>query len=195
VTLSAQAQARRHWLQQARLRRQTERRSDRLLAREEVQREICHRVTLGQSLASICTEDKLLPDYGTVLDWLHKDEAFGNAYQRAVRARADVLFEETLSIADDARNDWMARNDPNNPGWIANGEHIQRSRLRVETRKWAASKLNPHRYGEKIDVAGNPDRPVVVSVTHRIVRAVQHETLPPVAESREKAIDGWGDED
>jgi hypothetical protein len=31
-------------------------------------------------------------------------------------------------------------------------EHINRSRLRVDTRKWYLSKLAPKRYGEKVDV-------------------------------------------
>ena len=37
-------------------------------------------------------------------------------------------------------------------GWVLNGEHIQRSRLRVDTRKWYLSKLNPKKYGDKVDV-------------------------------------------
>ena len=162
----------------------------------KTQEEICRRVAIGQSLLSVCQEDKAMPSYQTALQWLHDYPDFAEAHKQAQRLRADVLFEEALTVADDARNDWMARNDPNNPGWIANGEHIQRSRLRVDTRKWAASKLNPSRYGDKLAVEGNPDRPVVVTVTHRIVQVVRQETnpLPEPVVIEERKASGWDEE-
>lgn len=44
-------------------------------------------------------------------------------------------------------------------GWVLNGEHVQRSRLRVESRKWIASKLKPKAYGEKqqVELTGQLD--------------------------------------
>ena len=66
-------------------------------------------------------------------------------------AQADALAEETLEIADDGKNDWMLDNDPDNPGYKLNGEHVQRSRLRVDARKWFASKVAPKKYGEKVE--------------------------------------------
>ena len=144
----------------------------------KTQEELCRRVSIGQSLMQVCQEDRAMPSYVTALRWLTDYPDFAEAHKQAQRQRADVLFEEALTVADDARNDWMARNDPNNPGWQANGEHIQRSKLRVDTRKWAASKLNPSRYGDKLAVEGDPDRPVVVAVTHRIVQVVRQETAP-----------------
>lgn len=49
----------------------------------------------------------------------------------------------------------MESNDPANPGWRFNGEHVQHSRLRVETRKWFLSKLMPKVYGDKSSVELN----------------------------------------
>ncbi len=37
-------------------------------------------------------------------------------------------------------------------------EHVQRSRLRVDTRKWAAGKLAPKRYGDKLNLGGTLGR-------------------------------------
>jgi hypothetical protein len=53
----------------------------------------------------------------------------------------------------------MDENDPENPGYRANGEHIQRSKLRVDTRKWFLSKLKPKVYGDKsaVELSGNLD--------------------------------------
>lgn len=163
----------------------------------KTQEEICRRIACGQSLLSVCNEDKRMPSYSTALNWLRDYPDFADAHKQAQRARADVLFEDAITIADDARNDWMARNDPNNPGWIANGENIQRSRLRVDTRKWAAGKLNAARYGDKLAVEGNPDTPIVVSVTHEIVKVVRVETEQLVVEPAEnrRTKDGWDDPD
>jgi len=37
-------------------------------------------------------------------------------------------------------------------GWQLNGDHVQRSRLRIETRKWILSKALPKIYGDKVAV-------------------------------------------
>lgn len=130
-------------------------------------------------MLSILTEgDRMLPKYETALAWLSDYPDFADAYSKAQRARSDVLFEEALIVADDARNDWMARNDGNNAGWMLNGENINRSKLRVETRKWAAAKLNPSRYADRATMEIDT-KPVVVSVTHRIVQIVRQETDAP----------------
>ncbi len=54
--------------------------------------------------------------------------------------QADALFDEALEIADDASGDWMVDKDGKK---TLDHEHVQRSRLRVDTRKWAAGKLAP----------------------------------------------------
>ncbi len=47
-------------------------------------------------------------------------------------------------------------------GWQLNGEHVQRSRLRVDTRKWILSKLAPKRYGDKLQHTGDGGGPIRV---------------------------------
>jgi hypothetical protein len=132
-------------------------------------------------MLTILTEgDRSLPRYETALGWLTDYPDFAEAYKQAQRARGDVLFEEALTISDDGRNDWMARNGADNLGWMLNGENIARSKLRVDTRKWAASKLNPSRYGDKLAVEGNVDKPIVVAVTHRVVQVIKQETQPVI---------------
>ena len=108
---------------------------------------ICERIALGESLRAIC-RDEGMPDKATVLRWLSQDTAFRDQYARAREDQADALFEEVLEISDDGTNDWMERQGENNPGWQLNGEHVQRSRLRVDSRKWAAARLAPKKYGD-----------------------------------------------
>lgn len=102
-------------------------------------------------MRSIC-KDEDMPSRQTLFTWMRLHEEFLDQYARAKEESADALFEEIIDIADDGANDWMEREDDegNNVGWKLNGEHIQRSKLRVDTRKWAASKLKPKKYGDKI---------------------------------------------
>ncbi len=110
---------------------------------------ICEEIAKGRSLRSICSPDNM-PAASTVCLWLTEHKDFAEQYTRAREAQADFLAEDTIEIADNATNDWMATNDPENPGYTLNGEHVQRSRLRVDARKWFASKVAPKKYGEKI---------------------------------------------
>lgn len=118
---------------------------------------ICERIADGESLRSICADNDM-PNKATVFRWLAADKALGDQYARARDAQADALFDEILDIADDGRNDWMARNGEDSEGYALNGEHVQRTRLRIDARKWMAGKLRPKVYGDKLDLThANPD--------------------------------------
>ncbi len=130
---------------------------------EGVANEILDRLADGQSLRSICDAPGM-PGRTTVYRWVMDDvSGFRNQYARAREIQAYALEDDLRDIADDGRNDWMRNNDPKNPGWIANGEHLNRSRLRVDARKWAASKILPKVYGEKIT------QEVTTDNIHRII--------------------------
>lgn len=101
-----------------------------------------------------------MPSIATVFAWMRKFPEFLKQYARAKEESADALTDEMLEIADDARNDWMQRHGKNEDGsepagWVANGEHIQRSRVRIDTRKWLASKLKPKKYGDRVDLTNS----------------------------------------
>ena len=119
---------------------------------EEIATTICRRIANGESLRRICNEDEM-PGRQTVLDWLNdpERESFRAKYARAREDQQDFHAEEILEIADDGKNDWMARQQGEDTVEVANHEHIQRSKLRVDARKWLMSKLAPKKYGEKLD--------------------------------------------
>lgn len=110
---------------------------------------ICERIADGESLRAICLGDDM-PSKSAVFRWLGTDLAFRDQYARAKEAQAEAMADDIVDIADDGSNDWMERNAQDNPGWVANGEAIQRSRLRVDARKWVASKLLPKKYGDAV---------------------------------------------
>jgi hypothetical protein len=134
---------------------------------------ICVKLADGISLREICRDDAM-PDKSTVLRWLaspdHVD--FRDQYARAREAQADHMADEILEIADDGTNDWMERRATGGGGRsdaageaeevVPNHEHINRSKLRVDARKWLMSKLAPKKYGDKITHAGDPDNPMTL---------------------------------
>lgn len=135
---------------------------------EELADAICERLADGVSLRTICAADDM-PDKATVFRWLAKYDEFATKYARAREAQADAIFDEMLDIADDGSNDWMERRtkDGEAIGWQENGEALRRSALRVSTRQWMASKLQPKKYGDKLtNVHEGGDKPIeTVAVT------------------------------
>lgn len=69
-------------------------------------------------------------------------------YARAREIRADVIFQEIIEISDDSSQDELDTEF----GVKENKEFVNRSRLKIEARKWVLSKMNPKKYGEKIDI-------------------------------------------
>jgi hypothetical protein len=83
--------------------------------------------------------------------WARDNEVFREQYAKAREALLEHWAEEITEIADDGSNDWMERSEKKGGGYEANGEHIQRSRLRVDTRKWLLSKLAAKKYGDRVE--------------------------------------------
>ncbi len=100
----------------------------------------------------------------TVFRWLAKHEDFQRIYSVARGAQADYLAEEMLDICDDASNDWMKRaREDGTVETVFNAEHVQRSRLRIDTRKWLLAKLAPKKYSDRLisQHEGSQDGPEV----------------------------------
>lgn len=113
----------------------------------EVEDEILMRMAKGESLRTICVDD-WLPHRVTVRQHAIDDADFAARYARAREMQAEELVDEIRDIADDTRRDFV--NGPSGPEF--NAEHVQRSKLRIDSRKWMASKMHPKAFGDKIDV-------------------------------------------
>lgn len=131
---------------------------------QEIADTICLGLAEGVSLRVICAKDGM-PDKATVFRWLAGNEAFRDQYARAREAQADFLAEEILQIADDGQNDTYLTDN----GLAVNHDAIARSRLRVDARKWLASKMAPKKYGDKLAVGGADDLPPVKVDGFRLV--------------------------
>lgn len=133
---------------------------------KELANDICERLASGESLRTICMAEGM-PGERTVYTWLLDDEAFQQQYARAREAQADALVEEIREIADDGSNDWMeVRLKSGEVKVVLDQEHVQRSRLRIDTRKWLMSKMAPKKYGDKMQHTGaDGEGPVEVVVS------------------------------
>lgn len=116
----------------------------------ELAAEICSRLAGGDSLRTVCNADDM-PARQNVFLWMVKYPEFRDQYELAKEQSAEALAEELMDIADDGSNDWMEKNgsDEGKEAYSVNGEAIQRSRLRVDARKWYLSKIKIKKYGDR----------------------------------------------
>jgi hypothetical protein len=124
---------------------------------------ICVRLARGETLKGICRDEGFPPE-STVRGWALDDvDGFGARYASAHQVGLDAMADELLEIADDGSKDYKLDSHGN---LVADNDHISRSRLRIDTRKWYLAKLAPKRYGEKVDlnVGGQDGSPVVTVV-------------------------------
>jgi len=120
---------------------------------EAVQLEICARMSMGESLTKVC-KDRHMPARQTVTLFAAgkgaENSAFAARYARARDALLDAYADDIVMIADDGTTDYVMKKGRNGHEYMAvDQEHIQRSRLRVDARKWILSKLRPEQYGDK----------------------------------------------
>lgn len=112
----------------------------------EIGDDICDRLANGESLRAICADDGM-PGRSTVFRWLGDNESFRDQYARAREDQAETMADDIVAIADgDAAEDTPVA--------------TARDRLRVDARKWVASKLKPKKYGDRTTLAGDPDAPL-----------------------------------
>lgn len=132
---------------------------------------ICALLAEGYTLRQVAKEIGI-ESASSITDWVRVDEQFSARYARAMDFRCERMAEELLEISDDGSNDWMVREqESGEPITVADHEHIARSKLRVDSRKWLLSKMMPKKYGDRLAVAGDPTAPLNVAVTVEDKRA------------------------
>jgi hypothetical protein len=123
----------------------------------ELEEEILGRMMAGEGIAAILGDDRdsWLPSERTFYRRLADDAEFCQRYVRAREVLGHREADEVRAIAD-----------------AATPEDVNVARLRVEARKWRASKLTPKVYGDKtaVEHSNDPDNPLPSVVTVRIVK-------------------------
>ena len=87
---------------------------------------------------------------GTVRGWAVRDvDGFGQRYREARQFLLEFWADQILDIADDEESDPRSR------------------QIRTGVRQWLMSKLAPRRYGDKVQIGGDPESPL--QLMHRQV--------------------------
>jgi Bacteriophage Sf6, terminase small subunit-like len=107
----------------------------------EIAETICTRMSEGESLRAIC-RDPGMPSEGTVRGWAVR--GFDQRYRAARQMLLEFWADQILDIADDEETDPRSR------------------QIRTGVRQWLMSKLAPRRYGDKVQIGGDPENPLQV---------------------------------
>jgi hypothetical protein len=130
----------------------------------EIEEELIARLEDGELLAQICRLD-YMPKQSTVYSWAHEDPDFAVRVARARQLGVQSIQADCIDIADDGSNDYYEKQSrKTGETFVAlDAENIQRSRLRIETRKWLVGTIDP-RMRENPSVKINVNTPEVGSI-------------------------------
>jgi len=121
---------------------------------------ICNLITQGYSLTKI-SKIKGLPTYTTIARWLRTYPSFYEKFCQAKVLQTTKHIDDIMDIADDCDETSKAG--------------VQKAKLQVDTRRWAAERLMPRVYGNKlgIETSDSKDTKKQIAKLEGIVKKVQ----------------------
>ena len=134
---------------------------------KEIAEQMCELLSDGIPLREICRMEGM-PAWRTVYDWMYRDDALGEegvglsaAIARARDIGYEAIAEECLIIADTPK--WGQKQVMSDDGATTTIEDMLGHRkLQIETRLKLLAKWNPKKYGDKVQVGGDPENPLTV---------------------------------
>ena len=134
---------------------------------------MCEMLSEGVPLREICRMEGF-PAWRTVYDWMYRDDALGEkgvglsaAIARARDIGYDALAEECLIIADNVKigkrtTFSSGAEEKEDSMTVVEEDMLGHRKLQIETRLKLLAKWNPKKYGDKVQVGGDPDNPLQV---------------------------------
>ena len=130
---------------------------------EEIAGEICERIAMGETLSSVCQEDRM-PDKRTVWKWRKVHPKFAQDYSRARVDQMNAWADQIIHLADDAEGDFMVSIPLDSPelekierdGVVTfkfNRKHVNRAKLMIDVRKWLMARYAPEDFGDRSAVS------------------------------------------
>ena len=118
---------------------------------EQMFERVIEQVYRGRSLRDLLEDDYRIVSYEDFLKWVKRDPMRHERFKEAQESRTEFIAGEILEIAD--AEDSI--------------EDVQRSKLKIDTRKWLMGAWNKKRYGEvkQVEVAGS------ISITEALAQA------------------------
>jgi hypothetical protein len=128
----------------------------------ELAHEICDAIaSSSKGIKKLCKENSHWPNPDTIFSWLMQHKEFSDLYARAKQHQVESLVDDVLEIADDTSNDYTVREDGK---LVVDHVHIQRAKLKIDTRKWIAAKLCPRLYGDRLT-----DQPPMETLLEKLI--------------------------
>jgi hypothetical protein len=124
--------------------------------------EICDRLADGEPLVRICASPGF-PAQSAVRKWALERPDFGVKYARARAIGYELLADEVIAIGDASI---YHNGAPDNA-------LVQQARLRSDNRKWMLSKMLPKVYGDKIELSGDANAPLIQRIELVAIRPKQ----------------------
>lgn len=117
---------------------------------DEAAEQICFLIASNPcGLKKICKANPDLPRHSTIYEWLAKYPEFREKYRAAKAVQVESIVDDMFDIADDSTHDTVIRTTKNGDEYEAcDNEWINRSRVRLDYRKWLVGKLSPRLYGD-----------------------------------------------
>jgi terminase small subunit-like protein len=126
----------------------------------ELAESICAQFAEGKTLRSICSG---MPSVWTVIRWRREKPEFAALFSDAQESYEQVLFDEMLVHSGDRKGDWVEKKNGRGDTFIAvDYDHINRSKLEVETRAKILAKLNPQKFGDRQQIDSTVEASVKV---------------------------------
>jgi hypothetical protein len=136
--------------------------------RDDWKEHLLEQIATGRSVRAICREDEGMPERSfvnrTIFDSARYDkheDSFANQYARALQDRAEVFAEELVHIADTPQIGEIKTIKADGSVEVKQVDMIEHRRLQISTRQWIASRMNPKKYGDKLQHGGAEDLPPV----------------------------------
>lgn len=117
---------------------------------------ICEKISTSEvGIRTLHEQDSKFPSMSTIMRWLKNHSEFRDQYARAKEAQADMFFEQIVEIANTPVLGVTKKSGVNQFGdfeEVTEADAIAHRRLQVDARKWVISKLNPKKFGDKVDI-------------------------------------------
>lgn len=95
-----------------------------------------------------------MPALSTVMRWLFDDEhpEFQEQYARARKIQSEMMADELLEIADTTKQG-EKRKLTDKGVEVTTADMIEHRKLQIDTRKWVLARMQPKKYGDRIQHA------------------------------------------
>ena len=120
---------------------------------EELGETICDMLADGTSLSEVCRLVGM-PSTATVYSWISKNPDFSTKYTRAIVARGHYYGNKVSEVGEEVLK---GRYDP------------AAARVAIDAFKWTAAKMASKNFGDKLELSGDPDRPVIIQKVERVI--------------------------